>query len=212
MNVAFNHFKLEKAIEFDLFFEAYTKHNHALWESYRNRAIVKKDLTRLRFHDTFTELGLLGVDAEEMNAFYLSEMPKQKELNEGVVEVLGYLKKRRYHLSIITNGFKEVQLKKIETSGLKHYFDKIFISEEVKSPKPEQGIFEYSIKSSNAKKINSIMVGDDWDVDVMGAVNYGIDAVHFNQNVQNPGQAINQSFSPAQIYEINGMRQLCGFL
>ena len=182
MFVAFHHFKLDNDTTFDLFFQIYTKHNHALWEGYRKKTVIKTELTRLRFQDTFDELNLIGVDAFEMNAFYLNEMPKQKELNEGVIEILDYLKKKRYHLYIITNGFKEVQLKKMETSGLKPYFEKIFISEDIKSPKPKREIFEYAIKSANAKKINSIMIGDDWDVDVMGAVNYGIDAVHYDKN------------------------------
>lgn len=208
MFVAFHHFELESATTFDLFFETYTKHNHALWESYRQKELMKKDLTRLRFQQTFDELEINGVDADEMNTLYLNEMPKQKELNEGVIDVLDYLKKKRYHLNIITNGFSEVQRKKIETSGLKPYFDKIFISEEIKSPKPSREIFEYAIKSANAKKISSIMVGDDWDVDVMGAVNFGIDAVHFNTSNKISQQVSFQSKYVTNTYGINFISQL----
>ena len=64
-------------------------------------------------------------------------------------------------------------------SGLQLYFDKVFISEEVKSPKPDPIIFEYAIKSTNAKKASSLMVGDDYDVDIKGALDFGIDAVFF---------------------------------
>lgn len=208
MFVAFHHFKLESAIAFDLFFETYTKHNHALWESYRNKEIVKKDLTRLRFQNSFDELGINSVDANEMNTLYLNEMPKQKELNEGVIDILNYLKKKRYHLNIITNGFSEVQRDKIETSGLKPYFDKLFISEEIKSPKPAREIFEYAIKSSNAKKSNSIMIGDDWDADVMGAFNFGIDAVHFNKSAKVLPKFSFQTKNANKTYDINFMSQL----
>ena len=69
MYVVFHHFKLESVTAFDLFFETYAKHNHALWESYRKKEVVKKDLTRLRFQNTFDELNILGVDADEMNTF-----------------------------------------------------------------------------------------------------------------------------------------------
>ncbi len=169
-------------------------------------------MTRLRFQNTFNELDITGVDANEMNELYLSEMPKQKVLNEGVIEILTYLKKKKYHLNIITNGFKEVQHNKIESSGLKPYFDKIFISEEVKSPKPARAIFEYAIKSSNAKKINSIMIGDDWDVDVMGAVNYGIDAVHFNKTMQNSNNLNLILIQSSKIYSVEFMSQLYNYL
>lgn len=180
----FHHLKLGAFTEFDVFFETYSKHNHALWKSYRNKVLGRKELTRLRFQNTFDEMEISGINADEMNTLYLNEMPKQKELNEGVLDALNYLKSKRYHLNVITNGFKEVQHKKIETSGLKSYFDKIFVSEEIKAPKPDRRIFEYAIKSVNAKKVNSIMIGDDFDVDIMGAINYGIDAVHFDQNVE----------------------------
>ena len=213
MHFIFNQYKLDKVCDFNLFFETYSRHNDALWESYRNKEVVKKELTRQRFQNTFTELGMNGVDANDMNNRYLAEMPNQKLLNEGVTKILSYLKKKRYHLNIITNGFKEVQRKKVETSGLKPFFDKIFISEEIKSPKPEHDIFEYSIKSSNAKKNNSIMVGDDWDVDVLGAVNYGIDAVHYQrshqENLTDVSYLINSSCS---VYKTGEMSHLCSIL
>ena len=206
---AFQQFKLDSDTDFKLFFETYTRHNHTLWESYRKNEVVKKDLTRLRFQNTFTELDIKGVDANEMNTLYLSEMPKQKELNEGVIDILNYLKKKRYYLNIITNGFKEVQRQKIETSGLKPYFDKIFISEEIKSPKPEREIFEYSIKSSNAMKSKSIMIGDDWDVDVLGAVSYGIDAIHYQNRSENRVKKIDNPLnSTYEIYKIGVMSHL----
>jgi putative hydrolase of the HAD superfamily len=212
MQVIFQKLNLGHTNDFKLFFEAYTRHNDSLWLSYRNNELIKKDLTRLRFQNTFDDLEIKGIDAEKMNELYLNEMPNQKILNEGVIEILNYLKKKRYHLNIITNGFSEVQRKKIETSGLKPFFDKIFISEEIKSPKPERAIFEYAVKSSNARKSQSLMVGDDWEVDVLGAVNYGIDAVHYQRhhdetltNVRNPG---NITCSIYKIREISALNKI----
>ena len=147
-----------------------------------------------------------------MNTLYLNEMPKQKILNDGVIDILNYLKKKRYHLNIITNGFREVQHEKIETSGLKPFFDKIFISEEIKSPKPEREIFEYSIKSANAKKSKSIMVGDDWEIDVLGALNCGIDAIHYQnnpgQNLTNVRNPLNSSYAVYKIGLIGHLKSI----
>lgn len=209
MYITFNQFKQNTAVEFNLFFETYTKHNHDLWESYRNNEVGKKDLTRLRFQNTFTELEMKGVDADEMNLLYLTEMPKQKVLNEGVIDILDYLKKKQYQLNVITNGFKEVQYKKIETSGLRTYFDKIFISEEIKSKKPESKIFEHSIKSSNARKSKSIMIGDDWDVDILGAITYGIDAIHYQKSSEyNLKKMFNPFKNSCEIYTIGAIGNL----
>ena len=182
MREIFNNFRLTEVVDFNLFFTIYTKHNHQLWDLYRKKGIVKNELIRLRFQNTFTDLNINGINPVEMNALYLEEMPKQKVLVEGVPELLGFLKTKNYRMYIITNGFKEVQYKKLESSGLMPFFDKLFISEEIKSPKPGREIFEYSIKSANAKKSKSIMIGDDWEVDVMGALNFGIDAIHYINN------------------------------
>ena len=212
MFAVFHYLKLENSAEFELFFKTYTKNNHDLWECYRKNEIAKKDLTRLRFQNTFAELEITGIDADEMNELYLNEMPKQKKLNEGVFDILNYLKIKRYNLNIITNGFKEVQHNKIETSGLKSFFDKIFISEVVKSPKPANAIFEYAIKSSNAKKIRSIMIGDDWDVDVLGAVNFGIDAIYYNKTDQNQNKINLNLNNSCKIYSVKHISQLSKYL
>ena len=210
---AFHHFGLDKYSDFDLFFETYTRHNHSLWDNYRNNEVTKKELTRLRFQNTFNDMKIVDVDALEMNDLYLNVMPKQTVLNEGVPEILVYLKKKRYQLNIITNGFSEVQHEKIKTSGLKPYFDKIFISEEIKSPKPQREIFEYSIKSSNALKKSSIMVGDDWEVDVIGALKFGIDAIHYKNNA---GDLIDKVVNPlnnkCEVFTIEKMSELNSIL
>lgn len=184
LHSSFNHFSLEKkGIEYNRFFHIYSEHNKKLWEDYRLQKMMKNELKQLRFQLTFDDLNISGIDADEMNAFYLSEMPKQTHLINGAEEILQYLKKKGCALHIITNGFKEVQHKKLETSGLKKYFIKIFISEDVKAPKPDRKIFEYSVKSANAPKGKSLMVGDDWEIDVEGAINFGFDAVFLNQNI-----------------------------
>ncbi len=183
MQVTFNQFKLgEKQIEFNRFFEVYEEINHSLWASYRKKEVGKKELTRKRFEDTFSVLKITGIDPNKMNTFYLDEMPNQKILYSGVLETLKYLKSKRYQLNIITNGFTEVQNKKLVSSGLRPFFNKVFTSEEIKTPKPGREIFEHAIKSVNAKKVKSLMIGDDWDVDILGASKFGIDAVYIGSN------------------------------
>ena len=178
MQKTLSHFNLkEKGIGFESFYDSYSTHNKQLWSEYREGNVIKKELKRLRFEQTFKELGITGIDPLEMNLFYLTEMPFQTNLVEGAVELLDYLTLRGYHLFIITNGFREVQLKKIEVSGLQKYFTKVYISENIKAPKPSQKIFEHAIKSSNAKKETSLMIGDDFQTDIVGALRFGIDTV-----------------------------------
>ncbi len=181
MQLAFKiHINHNSSITFDRFFEVYSHHNKQLWESYREQLVPKKELEWLRFQRTFDELAINDVDANKMNTLYLNEMPRQTALVPGAAEVLNHLKSKGYILSIISNGFREVQYKKLENTRLMPYFYKVFLSEEVKAPKPDKEIFNLAITSVNAKKNTSIMVGDEWDVDITGALNFGIDAVYFN--------------------------------
>jgi len=178
---AFFHFKLDdQNVAFEDFFQLYSLINRQLWEMYRKQQVSKKELIVKRFSSTFEKTGISDTHPESFNKKYLHLMPQQNKLNKGAKEILIYLKKRGYKLYIITNGFREVQHKKIESSGLNSYFIKTFISEDIKMPKPAPEVFEYAIKSANAKKDQSLMVGDDWDVDIEGALNFGIDAVYFN--------------------------------
>lgn len=183
----------KKDVLFEQFFETYSVYNTNLWMAYRNKEIKKKELTSQRFQLTFDALQITGVDAQFMNDCYLKEMPKQSFLIDGTLDVLNYLKLKRYRLFIITNGFREVQHKKLQSSGLAPFFEKVFISEEIKVPKPCRQIFEHAIKSANAKKTSSLMIGDDWDVDVLGAINFGIDAVHFANGADKQSKLLDNS-------------------
>ena len=207
--VAFNNFELAVKTEFDHFHKVYEKHNKSLWELYRKNEIAKKELVFQRFNLTFSELGIAGVDAVKMNSYYLEVMPEQKLLAEGATELLQYLKRKSYKLSVITNGFREVQMRKIETSGLKPFITNVYISEVVKIQKPNREIFEYAIKSSNAPKRSSVMIGDDWEVDIMGAAAFGIDSV-FVTNDQNASltSVENSINSKCKIYKTGSLKLL----
>lgn len=208
------HFRLDKkGVGFENFYNAYSSHNKYLWSEYRNGKVVKKELKRLRFEQTFNELGITGIDPLEMNLYYLTEMPFQTHLVEGAVELLDYLTSKGYQLFIITNGFREVQLQKLEKSGLKKYFTKVYISEDIKAPKPAQKIFEYAIKSSNAKKEASLMVGDDFETDIVGAVQFGISAVWLNVAANGfSGSQVKTNSTNTQIYSVHLLNDLKNML
>jgi putative hydrolase of the HAD superfamily len=214
MLVTFNHFNIgELSINFNDFFKSYSKHNHDLWAKYRKKEVGKKELIKSRFQNTFLELGVKGIEPEKMNDFYLNEMPKQNKLFDGVLETLQYLKGRNYKMNIITNGFREVQNQKLEKSGLMPFFGKVFTSEEIKCPKPNREIFEHAVKSVNAKKKTSIMVGDVWEVDVLGATNFGMDAVLFDENLNGSGKTeFEIKVRNSTVYNIYAIKRLIDIL
>ena len=187
-------------IEFENFIKEFYRYNELLWAKYRHGKIKKEDLRELRFYLNLKKLGLENNDlAKKISVDYIEISPNKTNLFPEVIETLEYLKKQ-YRLHIITYGFNEVQYKKLRNSGIKHFFEKIVTSDNAGSQKPNMKIFEYALTSVNARKNESLMIGDDWDVDIIGAKMYGIDQVYFN-----PEGKKNEGFAT---YEITGIGEL----
>ncbi|TKG94803.1 noncanonical pyrimidine nucleotidase, YjjG family [Puteibacter caeruleilacunae] len=202
----------EMPFKFDDFLRHYLKINEYYWQQYRERKITKKELINKRFSQTFEELKLtMPVTAEDLNDIYLQEMALQVQLFSNAIEVLEYLTPK-YTLHIITNGFREVQLNKMKNSNLEKYFKNVFISEVIQAPKPSKKIFEHAVKSCNARKRESLMIGDSWEADILGAYRFGIDQVYFSpmekldshKEVKNPNKT--------STYKISNLIQLTDFI
>lgn len=162
------------------FLKAYTIHNEALWAQYRLGEITKEKLRGLRFLKTLNDFGIDDNDlAEEIGNDYVRLSPLKVSLFPYAAEILQYLGKT-YDLHLITNGFSEVQTTKLITSGLGIYFKKIITSEEAGYKKPDKRIFDFAIEQTGAVVEESIMIGDDPEVDILGAIRFGMDAVLFD--------------------------------
>jgi putative hydrolase of the HAD superfamily len=165
---------------FDNFYNTYVKHNERLWKIYRDGKIRKSVLTFKRFALTLEEFGVKDEElAKKIGQDYIEISPTKKRLFPGTYETLDYLKDK-YNLYIITNGFNEVQFTKLKNSKLDTYFKKVFTSENAGAQKPNAKIFEHALKTVNAKKKESVMIGDDIDTDIIGAKKFGLDQIYFN--------------------------------
>ena len=182
ISMLFEKFALNKfSIDADDFNQKFTRYNDQLWEEYRQGRLHKDILRTLRFELCLKDYGIDNQElASELNKDYLDITPKLTGLISGANELMEYLAAKKYLMYIITNGFWTVQTQKLQYSGLNKYFTRMFTSEQVASNKPHRRIFEYAIKSVNAIKKQSLMIGDDLYVDVIGAQNFGIDQVYFN--------------------------------
>ena len=167
---------------FDEFFTIYAKKNIELWEAYGKGEISKDFLMAERFR---YPLSKMGVDDEQLAAEighqYLDILPTQTTLMPDAIEVLDYLKSK-YTLTIISNGFTEVQYKKIKSCGIEHYFAHVVLSEEANALKPDKKIFEYALALNKALPEEAIMIGDSYEADIRGAQNANIDQVYFPLN------------------------------
>lgn len=178
--------------------------NETLWADYRKGTINKLSLRNKRFELLLSEYALTDSRLiEQISDDYIEIAPAQTRIFPHTTEVLNYLA-AKYRLHIITNGFKEVQHRKLANCGLAGYFETVVTSDSIGIQKPHSGIFAYALNSVNARKAESLMTGDDLDIDIAGAKKYGIDQVYFNPH-QHP-----HNYQPT--YEIFSLLELKALL
>ena len=173
-------------IDIDLkdFLKIYMPINFSLWNLYRDDKITKQYLRHNRLKSTFEKLNISIKPSviDDISDDYVKHLPDNNFLLQDAITVLDYLFPK-YTLHIITNGFTEVQNTKIKNSNLKKYFTCIIDSETVGVKKPHSKIFQYAFEVSKATNKNQcLMIGDNYEADVMGAINNGFKAIHLNSN------------------------------
>ncbi|SOD19727.1 YjjG family noncanonical pyrimidine nucleotidase [Pedobacter xixiisoli] len=174
------------------FIATYTVNNHQLWAQYHVGKITKEALRQERFRKTFLDLGLQPeVIPANFESDYVAMGPTKTNLFDGAEKVLAYLQ-TKYHLHIISNGFKEAVVTKMTVSNLNPYFKNVVISEDVGVNKPDKAIFEYALNLAQAQKQESIMIGDSLEADIYGAQNFGMRAIFFNPLKANKPDDVNE--------------------
>ncbi len=165
---------------FDHFYSIYTKRNVELWDEYGDGKITKYELNEERF---FHPLRKVGVDDKELSfkfsADFFSEIVFKKKLMPNVIEALEYLAPK-YNLYILSNGFRELQQRKMQSGGIDQYFKKIILSEDIGVHKPYLQIFQFALSATQSDVKSSLMIGDNWENDIAGAKNAGFAQGFYN--------------------------------
>ena len=179
--------KYQINIDLNKFLNIYIPINFSYWKLYRDEKITKEFLRYNRLKSSFEKLNI-SLSDDVINKIaddYVISLPVNNFLIKDTILVLDYLR-NKYRLHIITNGFTEVQNKKIVNSQIKKYFHSIIDSETVGVKKPNIKIFDYALRVSGARSKNSLMIGDNLEADILGALNAGFHAIHFNNNNEAP--------------------------
>ena len=169
---------------FDDYYNIYLPNNINLWAQYRQGLISKNELIieRLLF-----PLRPFGIDDEtfatNLNEDFLNRTSSKTKLLPHTLEVLEYLRPN-YKMLILSNGFEEVQYKKINNSGLAHFFDEIVLSDDIGVNKPHPDIFDYALQKAGALRHETLMIGDSLEADIRGAKNSNIDQVWFDLGIE----------------------------
>jgi YjjG family noncanonical pyrimidine nucleotidase len=164
------------------FVTIYAPINQALWKLFQVDKITHEQLRYQRLKQTLDSIGykISNEDIELISEKYIEYLPDNNLLFDGAIDVLDYLKPK-YNLHIITNGFAEVQQRKLVASRLNCYFKTITNSEIAGVKKPHATIFEYALNAANSNKESAVMIGDCIEADVLGALQFGMKAILFDE-------------------------------
>lgn len=193
----------------EIFYNQYWETNVALWSQYAKGEIERDYLIIERFRRPLS----LGHGLDLTDAYCLQVSDKFLELcsvKPGVVsgahELVRYLKEQGYRMHICSNGFHEVQYKKLRACGLFDYFDTIILSEDAGVNKPSPQFFEYAFKITGAVPETTLMIGDNFVTDIMGAKNAGLEVMYFNRHPETE-----QAPEPVN-YEVHTLSQIMSVL
>lgn len=184
------------------FISVYKEFNSYYWNLYRLDQVDKSTLRTIRFEKTLQHFGIDDPPlVAKLAVVYLERCPDKPHVFPNCFETLDYLRSK-YDLHIITNGFQEVQHRKMSNSGLHGYFKHVVNSEMVGKRKPHPSIFEYALQLAGVRKEESVMIGDDLDVDVKGATDLGWEGVLFDPVRNHPEYEGHRIEDLAQLQEI----------
>lgn len=185
--------------------EQYHKLNQSMWKAFEMGEMTREQVLTERFTRFFEGLGYT-VDADQMESIYREQLGRSAVLIDGAVNILDYLK-GRYGLYVVTNGVSDTQYRRLSNSGLDWYFDKIFVSEDAGSQKPQKEFFEYCFAAiPNLDPDSVLIIGDSLSSDMKGGINAGIDTCWYN-----PGHAKADPSIPVT-YEICSLDEIRKFL
>lgn len=188
------------------FFTFYYKNVSKLWDMYNKGQISKDEIQMERFAVSLRHLdGFTEEKIRTINEDYIEKVMEKDALVAGATGLLDYLK-GRYRMHILSNGFTEMQYKKMKSANIpESYFDHIILSDVVGVNKPHPDIFKYALRKTGCQPEQVIMIGDNLQTDISGAYNSGIDQIWFN-----PENKASDSLRPT--YIVNSLEEIKNIL
>lgn len=167
----------------------YWNTNIELWELYAHGKIERDYLMVERFRRPLA-LGLSKegkrFDTSRENCLHVSDYfldcnAVKPGTVEGAHELMDYLRSRGYKLHMCSNGFREVQFRKLKASQLLEYFDTVILSEDAGVNKPSPDFFRYAFRQTGAQPSTTMMIGDNPTTDIEGAKAAGLSTIFYNR-------------------------------
>jgi putative hydrolase of the HAD superfamily len=178
-------------VDFEKFYERYLFHNAHLWSRYEKGFIGVEELKWKRMWRTLLDFRIADeVLAKELSAAFLEILPTKIEVFPHTFEILEHLREKGFELHLITNGFEKTQWCKLRNCGLDKYFTHVITSEASNSLKPKKEIFLYAMDKANASVSECIMIGDNLNADIRGALDAGMHCIYVNHINEDAGEVL----------------------
>lgn len=159
----------------------YSKINDEQWKLLEKGKLTREQVVSRRFALLFSRLKVNIKDTSQTQAMYEYNLSRSCHVMDGAFEMLAELKKRGYRLFLATNGTLAVQKSRIASSGLRDFFDDVFVSQNLGVNKPSREFFEKAFEICGLCACNTVMVGDSLTSDIAGGINAGMKTVFFNR-------------------------------
>ena len=185
LHEVYDEYHLERCFSHpDIFHNAYWEANIDLWQRYGRGEITRDYLIVERFRRPLSQGRDISVTPDlclQMSDRFLDLCAQKAGVVEGAHELVDYLRRRGYRLHLCSNGFHEVQYRKIHACGFDECFDTVVLSEDAGANKPLPAYFDYAFRLTQARRETTVMIGDGWDSDMSGAIGYGLDTIYLNR-------------------------------
>jgi YjjG family noncanonical pyrimidine nucleotidase len=159
----------------------YNTINKACWAAFEKGEIDRETMRTQRFSHFFEQINAQSIDIDDFGNQYLQSLPLRPYFIDGATELLSGLH-GRVKLGIITNGLREVQRPRLESTGIDKYFDVIVVSGEIDLMKPNHAFFDHTHQlMGRPEKDRVLVVGDSLSADIAGGAGYGFKTCWFNQ-------------------------------
>ncbi len=151
----------------------YSQINKAHWERLERHELTREQVLVGRFAALFAEL---GVDAapEICARRYEDNLSVGHYFLPGAPEALETLSKK-YKLYLASNGTAKVQAGRLASAQISHYFQELFVSQEIGANKPDEAYFTRCFsRIPGFDPARAMMVGDSLTSDILGGKNAGM--------------------------------------
>lgn len=166
---------------FEHYYAIYWEYNQQLWGLYNDGKITKDQLNAERYTHPLRVVGLPNADAVGVRFWEesMKRLPLGNRLMPYAREALEYLRPK-YRMYILSNGFMELQSRKMQSADIAHYFDGVILSDDIGVNKPHPAIFEHALRVAGVTADKALMIGDNFEVDIKGAQQVGMDQAFYN--------------------------------